>query len=81
MKNRGVVRPKHYDRPGHRSQTASTADLKAPTTDWPVRGIYGRCKGCGDMFPASALNTEGECLDCERYDPRDLMDDNCEVPE
>jgi hypothetical protein len=31
MKNRTVVRPKHYDRPGHRSQTAATVDLKAPT--------------------------------------------------
>lgn len=33
MKNRNVVRPKYYDRPGHRSQIAATADLKAPTVD------------------------------------------------
>lgn len=25
------VRPKDYDRPGRRSQTAATVDLKAPT--------------------------------------------------
>jgi hypothetical protein len=39
MKNRNVVRPKHYDRPGHRSQTASTADLRAPAAedfDWDL---------------------------------------------
>jgi hypothetical protein len=39
MKNRNALRPKHYDRPGHRSQTAATVDLKAPTVedfDWDL---------------------------------------------
>lgn len=36
-----------------------------------VYGNYQVCKGCGLLFPASVLNADQECTDCEHYDARD----------